>query len=151
MTRLRFSCASTCVAVMLFSVAACRRDTRTVATSFELHDAWVRSDPDSGSTTAAYIRFVNGTPDTVVVSKFSSDDAQVVELHETSIDANGEARMDRRDTLVIAPSHIVVMRPGGYHLMLIGITHSLQPGAMVRIAMHLSNGAIVSTSARVKD
>ncbi|MEO9114630.1 MAG: copper chaperone PCu(A)C [Gemmatimonadaceae bacterium] len=122
-----------------------------MATSFELHDAWVRSDPDSGSTTAAYIRFVNGTPDTVVVSKFSSDDAQVVELHETSIDANGEARMDRRDTLVIAPSHIVVMRPGGYHLMLIGITHSLQPGAMVRIAMHLSNGAIVSTSARVKD
>ena len=150
MTRSRLFGASACVAFTLWGVTACRHDSRSVATSFELHDAWVRSDPDSGSTTAAYIRFVNGTADTVVVSDFSSDDARVVELHQTSIDANGETHMDKRDTLVIAPSHIVVMRPGGYHLMLIGTTHSLKPGAMVRIAMHLSNGAIVSTSARAK-
>ncbi|MEO7041970.1 MAG: copper chaperone PCu(A)C [Gemmatimonadaceae bacterium] len=150
MTRSRFLGASACAAFMLCVMTACRHDARPVATSFELHDAWVRSDPDSGSTTAAYIRFVNGTSDTVVVSKFSSDDASVVELHQSSIDASGETHMAKRDTLVIAPSHIVVMRPGGYHLMLIGTTHSLQPGAMVRIAMHLSDGAIVSTSARVK-
>jgi len=150
MIRSRYSGATACIAVMSFGVMACHRESRLVATSFELHDAWVRSDPDSGSTTAAYIRFVNGTPDTVVVSKFSSDDARVVELHQTSIDANGEAHMEMRDTLVVAPSHVVVMRPGGYHLMMIGTTHSLKPGSMIRIAMHLSNGAIVSTSARVK-
>lgn len=138
------------LSVSAICVAGCHRDSRPVATTFELHDAWARANPDSGSTTAAYIRFVNGTPDTVVVSGFSSDDARLVELHESSIALGGEAHMTKRDTLVIAPSHIVVMKPGGYHLMLIGTTHSLVPGAMVRIVMHLSNGAIVSTSARVK-
>jgi copper(I)-binding protein len=131
-------------------IAGCRREPKISATSFELHDAWVRATPDSGATTAAYIRFVNGTADTVVVSHFTSDDARVVELHESSIDPTGEASMKMRDSLVVAPSHIVVMKPGGYHLMLIGTTHPLVPGSMVRIVMHLSNGAIVSTSARAK-
>jgi len=150
MTMSRSFGAVACVGIVLSAVTACHRDSRPVATSFELHDAWVRADPDSGSTTAGYIRFVNGTQDTVVVSNFSSDDARVVELHQTSIDAGGETHMTKLDTLVIAPSHIVVMRPGGYHFMLIGTTHAFAPGAMIRIAMHLSNGAIVSTSARVK-
>lgn len=134
---------------VLFSTG-CHRDNRPAATTFELHDAWVRSAPDSGSTTAAYIRLVNGTEDTVVVSHFTSDDARVVELHQSSIDSAGGSHMAMRGTLVIAPSHIVVMKPGGYHLMLIGTTRSLSPGRMVRIVMHLSSGAIVSTSARVR-
>ena len=128
----------------------CHREPKISATSFELHDAWARAIPDSGATTAAYLRLVNGTPDTVVVSRFTSDDAQTVELHETSIDKSGEATMEMRDSLVIAPSHIVVMRPGGYHLMLMGTKHPFVSGTLVRIAMHLSNGSIVSTSAKVK-
>ncbi len=149
MTR-TFTVAALGVVVLVLSGSGCHRETRPAATSFELHDAWVRAAPDSGSTTAAYIRFVNGTQDTIVVSNFTSDDARVVELHQSSIDAAGEAHMTMRDSLAIAPSHIVVMRPGSYHLMLIGTTRTLAPGAMVRLVMHLSNGAIVSTSARVK-
>jgi copper(I)-binding protein len=118
------------------------------ATTFELHDAWVRAAVDSGSTTAAYIRFVNGSKDPIVVSGFSSDAAHIVELHESS-DVAGESHMMKRDSLVVEPRHIVVMKPGGYHLMLIGTTHSITPGTFVRIVMHLSNGSIVSTSARV--
>ncbi len=150
MRRARALRATLSMMVIAIAAAGCRRESRPAATSFELHDAWVRSAPDSGATTAAYIRFVNGTPDTITVSKFASDDARVVELHQSSIDSTGQTHMAMRDSLIIAPSHIVVMRPGGYHLMLIGTTRSLAPGAMVRIVMHLSNGAIVSTSARVK-
>ncbi len=133
----------------LAGLAACHRDAPLSATTFELHDAWVRATPDSGSTTAGYIRFVNGTADTVWVSRFSSDDAATVELHQSS-DVAGEMHMAMLDSLAVAPNHSVTMRPGGYHLMLIGATHALVPGSMVRIVMHLSNGAVVSTSARVK-
>ena len=130
--------------------AGCHREPKISATSFEVHGAWVRADPDSGATTAGYLRLVNGTPDSLVVSRFASDAARTVELHETSIDSAGEATMTMRDSLVIAPSHSVAMRPGAYHLMMIGTEHPLVPGTMVRITMHLSNGSIVSTSARVK-
>lgn len=138
------------IAIGALCLTGCRRDRALTAITFELHDAWVRTAPDSGSTTAAYMRLVNGTADTVVVSRFSSDDARVVELHKSSIDFAGDAHMTMRDSLVIAPSHVVVMKPGDYHLMLIGTKRALEPGDMVRIVMHLSNGAIVSTSARVK-
>ena len=136
--------------VLASALAGCHRGTHQQATTFEMEDAWVRAAPDSGSTTAAYIRFVNGTADTVVVSHFSSEDARVVELHESSTDSVGESHMAMRDSLVIAPAHTLVMRPGGYHLMLIGTTHGLTPGKMIRVVMHLSNGAIVATSARVQ-
>lgn len=132
------------------ALSGCHRESSSHATTFELNDAWVRAAPDSGSTTAAYIRFVNGSPDTVVVSHFSSDDAREVELHQSSTDSAGESHMAMRDELVIAPAHSVAMQPGGYHLMLIGTTRSLPVGKLVRIVMYLSNGAIVSTSARVK-
>lgn len=138
------------ITIPLIAIAGCNRDSRPAATTFEMNDAWVRAAPDSGSTTAAYIRFVNGTRDTVVVSHFSTDDARRVELHESSIDAVGAAHMAMRESLVIAPAHAVVMRPGGYHLMLIGTTRGLPAGKLIRIVMYLSNGAIVSTSARVK-
>ena len=142
--------ALTALGVGTIMVAGCGRSERTVATSFEVHDAWVRAAPDSGSTTAAYIRFVNGSPDTVAVSHFSSDDAREVELQESSVDSSGTAHMTMHDNLVIAPGHTVVMRPGGYHLMMIGTTRPLPAGKLVRIVMYLSNGSIISTSARVK-
>ncbi len=34
--------------------------------------------------------------------------------------------------------------------MLVGTTEPLKPGMMVRISMHVSNGAIVSSTARVR-
>jgi copper(I)-binding protein len=138
-----------CVIPVILAVA-CNREPAISATSFEVHDAWVRADPDSGTTTAAYLRLVNGTRDTLVVSRFASDVARSTQLHETSIDAAGQARMAMRDSLVIAPSHAVGMHPGAYHLMLVGTTQPILAGTMVRITMHLSDGSIVSTSARVR-
>lgn len=137
------------LAAAIPTLAACHREPPISATTFELHDAWVRATPDSGSTTAGYLRFVNGTADTVWVSHFTSDAATTVELHRSS-DVSGEMHMSMQDSLAVAPNHSVVMRPGGYHLMLIGATHPLVPGTMIRLVMHLSTGAVVSTSARVK-
>lgn len=137
------------LALAAVTFAACHREPSISATTFELHDAWARATPDPGSTTAAYIRFVNGTSDTVWVSHFSSDDAKVVELHRSS-DVSGEMRMSMFDSLAVAPNHSLTMRPGGFHLMLIGVTHPFVPGTMIRIVMHLSTGAVVSTSARIE-
>lgn len=130
-------------------VAACHREPSLQTTTFDVQDAWARATPDSGSTTAAYIRLVNGSAEPVTVSRFSSDAAQIVELHESSV-ATGEAEMHMRDSLAIAPDHEVAMKPGGFHLMLIGTTRPLVAGKMIRIVMHLSNGTIMATSARVK-
>jgi copper(I)-binding protein len=133
------------------SLAGCRHEPPPEhVTTFEMQDAWVRATPDSGATTAAYMKFVNGTSSTVVVSGFSSSDANTVELHRSSTDAEGEAHMSMQDSLAIAPGQSVTLKPGGYHLMLIGTTHPLLPGKLARLVMRLSDGSVVSTSARIK-
>jgi len=96
------------------------------------------------------MKLVNGTRDTVVVSHFSSSDAATVELHRSYTDAEGEEHMSMLDSLVIAPGQTIVLQPGSYHLMMIGVTHPLIAGKMARVAMHLSDGSVVSTSVRVK-
>ena len=57
MTMRRFTVAA--LAMML--VTACRSERVREPTTFEIHDAWARSVPDSGATTAEYMTFVNGT------------------------------------------------------------------------------------------
>ena len=148
MTR-RVAMTSICMAAL--SVSACHREPPPEhVTTFDMQDAWVRATPDSGATTAAYMKLVNGTSSTVVVSGFSSSDAATVELHRSSTDAEGEAHMSMQDSLAIPPGKSVTLEPGGYHLMLIGTTHPLVPGKLARIVMHLSDGSVVSTSARIK-
>ena len=136
--------------VLLLPVAACQRASTRRPATFEIQDAWVRAIPDSGGTTAGYIRLVNGTSHRIVVSRFVSDAATAVELHETTIARNGESRMAMLDSVAIPAGDTLSMQPGGYHLMVIGTVRPLIAGTNIRIAMHLSDGSIVSTSARVK-
>lgn len=136
--------------VALVPVACRRAPQQPRATTFEMSDAWVRATPDSGATTAAYLEFDNGTASPVTVSHFTSGDAQVVELHRSFTDAEGESHMSMLDSLVIPPGQTVLLKPGGYHLMLIGTTHALVAGKLARLVMSVSDGSVVSTSARVK-
>lgn len=140
---------------MLCTVAlapvACRRAAQQPhVTTFEMRDAWVRATADSGATTAAYLEFENGTASPVTVSHFTSSDARVVELHRSFTDAEGESHMSMQDSLVISPGQTVLLKPGGYHLMLIGTTHPLVAGKLARLVMRVSDESVVSTSARVK-
>lgn len=136
--------------LILLSLGACQRKSTGQATTFEIHDAWVRAIPDSGATTAGYMRLVNGTKHRIVVSRFASDGAHAVELHETTISRSGETRMAMVDSVAIPPGRTLSMQPGGYHLMVIGTKHPFVAGTNIRIAMHLSDGSIVSTSTRVE-
>lgn len=136
--------------LMLLPFTACQDKTAGRATTFEIHDAWVRAIPDSGGTTVAYMRLVNGTGHRIVVSRFASDAARAIELHETTISRNGESRMAMVDSVAIPAGDSLSMQPGGYHLMVVRTGRPFIAGTNVRIAMHLSDGSIVSTSARVK-
>jgi copper(I)-binding protein len=132
------------------ALAACRKHDVALSGTLEVHDAWVRADPDTGSTTAAYLRFVNGTNDALTIAGFTSDAARSVELHRSSTDNAGAVHMAMDSAVHLAPHGTLVMQPGAYHLMLIGVTRPLQPGDHARIVMHVSNGSIVSTMARVR-
>lgn len=57
--------------------------------------------------------------------------AQSAMLHQSTVDANGVASMAHVDALEIPAEDTVVLEPGGYHIMLMGLTQPLVEGQMV--------------------
>lgn len=88
---------------------------------------WVRPAA-AGAETAAYltIKGVAGQADALVSA--SSPDAATVELHEATMDASGMMAMHPIERLDIAAGETVELAPGGYHLMVMGLTRELAIG-----------------------
>jgi len=98
-------------------------------------DAWARpmsvrtegEAPIPGSHTSVYLEILNRgkTPDLLLGGETGA--AAEVEVHESYLDGD-IARMRRVDSLELPPGERVVMRPGGVHIMLLDLRHTLREG-----------------------
>lgn len=79
-----------------------------------------------------------------------SDVCERVELHQSMME--GDRMMMRKidEGLKIPPMEKVEMRPGGYHLMLMGLKRSLKPGEEFRITLRFEKSGAQTVTAKVK-
>jgi len=124
-------------------------DNRTPRPDVRVEGAWARAVADSDGTTAAYmlLRNVGDAPGRLVGLR--SEAAREVQLHRTTIDESGLARMAEIDALDIPAGGSVELAPGGYHLMLLG-AGPLADGDTVRITLDLEGSAPVEVAAEVR-
>lgn len=70
----------------------------------------------------------------------SSDAANVIELHEVAIDDNDVMQMRPLDGGIPIPAGgFAELRPGGYHIMMIGLTKDLLPDEEVTLTLEFEN------------
>lgn len=100
----------------------------------QIREGYVREMPPGQSTSAAFMDVVNDSNRPIAVVAATSDAAQTAELHTHSHD-NGMMRMEPVKRLVIPAHDHVQFAPGGYHLMLINLKHSLHAGEKVGITL----------------
>lgn len=149
-SRFRAGVLMVCATVLSSLALACHKPAGNPSLTFQVQDAWIRAAADTGATTAAYMRLVNGSDIPLSVSKFSVDDARATELHETVRDANNMLSMEPRDSIIVPAHGEYELKPGGSHVMIIGTARALAAGDKVHLTMHLSTGAIVGTYATVR-
>jgi hypothetical protein len=65
----------------------------------------------------------------------SSKIARRASLHETQIDANGVASMSLVEALEIPAGDTVLLEPGGYHIMFMGLTGRFSEGDMLPVTL----------------
>lgn len=100
---------------------------------------WVRYV--SGDTAALYGTLFNPGPAPVRIVGFRSFVAVQVELHQTRLDPDtGVARMGPVGVYPLAPGARLELRPGGYHIMLMGLKRPLKLGEVVRVDVLLKGG-----------
>jgi copper(I)-binding protein len=114
-----------------------------------LQDAWVKAAPDG--MTAIFGTLDNPTDADVTVESASSGAAGMVELHEVAM-VDGEAKMQPKAGGFVVPAHGTHdLKPGGDHIMLMGLKQAVRPGDTVTAVLSLSGGASVEVQAIAKD
>lgn len=118
------------------------------AGSAEITVADARVPVPAGDTGAAYMTLTNdGDADDQLVGG-TSDIAETVEIHQTS-DEGGTMSMQQVEGVAIPAGGEAVLEPGGYHLMLLGVTGDLSEGDTVDITLTFENAGEQTVSAEV--
>jgi copper(I)-binding protein len=105
--------------------------------------AWSRPAV-AGTNGVGYLVVTNhGKADALV--KVESPLAARVEMHSSSM-AGGVMSMQKADRVPVPAGGQAAFAPGGYHLMLIGLTKTLKPGDKVPATLTFASGARLQTA-----
>lgn len=119
------------------------------ATDLQIKDAWLLAAPPGAKVVAAYLEISNkgDTPRTLVGA--SSPAFASVSIHRSVL--HGEmTHMEHLPTLTIAPHSVVLLKPGGLHLMLSQGKKPLRAGDQLALTLNFDNGDKLTVSALVR-
>lgn len=102
-------------------------------------------------TGAVFMRLVNkgGEPDRLVSGV--TDVAQAVEIHETVIEADVMKMQMLADGLEVPAGGEVLLKPGSYHVMLIGIQRDLKVGDTFRLDLQFEKTGSITVNPEVRE
>jgi cytochrome c oxidase assembly factor CtaG/copper(I)-binding protein len=104
----------------------------------------VIGEPAVPDRAALYLHLRNPGDATVRIVGVRVEDVAAVEFHETRME-DGLMAMQPLDGLSLAPGEAAVLRPGGLHIMLAGVTRPLTAGDTVSVTLVLEDGGEGST------
>jgi copper(I)-binding protein len=109
---------------------------------------WARASAGQAANGAAYLTFANqGAADRLVAA--ASPVARRVELH-THINDNGVMRMREVEGGIAVPQGTTTLRPGGLHVMLMGLHQPLREGESFPLTLRFASGAEVTVQVPVR-
>lgn len=119
------------------------------ASSIEVKDSYVRATPPGLPNSAAFMTLVNTTDKDLAVVKASSAVSKVVELHTHTM-KDGVMKMFQIPKIDVPANGETVLKPGGLHIMLIGLYNPLKVGEKVDLTLEFSNGETKTITAEIK-
>ncbi len=116
------------------------------STPIQVTDAWSRAAAQ-GRVGVLYLTVTDaGQPDRLVGA--DTPVAEKAELHE-SLSDNGVMKMRSVDAVPVAAGQKLVLKPGGYHFMLIGLRKTLSAGDTFPVTLRFSGAGAVTATAQV--
>lgn len=138
--------------LLAFAVAACgsaaSNTTQPAGGFVSVSGAWVRAAA-SGGVTAAYLTITNGGLDVETLVGVSTPAARSASLHQTTT-TDGVTGMQPVNGIAIRGGGTVVLEPGGYHVMLEGLTGDLAIGQVVQLTVTFEAAGSIDVPAEVR-
>jgi copper(I)-binding protein len=103
----------------------------------------------AATNSAVYLLLQNHGDSLVQLVGGTSTAATAVEIHESRM-VGGAMSMRPLEALPLPPDSLVVLRPGGVHLMLLGLVRSLEEGDVLDLTLEFLGAPDLSVSVPIR-
>jgi periplasmic copper chaperone A len=137
------------VMLAALALAACGGSGGTTG-GITVSDAWARPSPMMERAGAAYLVLQNNGAAEDRLLSVESDIAKAIELHETK-ESGGMLEMSPVPNIPVPANGKAELKPGGFHIMLIGLTRELKVGDKVQLTLNFEKAGKIPVTAEVKE
>lgn len=114
-----------------------------------LTNAWTRATPPKAKAGGGFIQITNNGSETDILVSASSSISKKVELHEMSVTDGIMKMRELANGIEIPAGETVSLKPGGLHIMFMGLVEGLQQGATVPVTLTFENAGQVKVELSV--
>ena len=113
------------------------------AGAIQIEQPWARATPKGATIGAGYMKITNtGTePDRLVGG--SASFAGRLEVHSMTMEQGVMKMRELKDGLEIKPGETVELKPGGYHMMFVGLKEPLKQGEDLTVTLKFAKAGTV--------
>ncbi|MGB6534639.1 MAG: copper chaperone PCu(A)C [Xanthobacteraceae bacterium] len=108
--------------------------------SLQITQPWARATPKGADSGAAYMTVTNTGSRVERLSCVSSPTAGKCQIHQMTMQDGVMKMRPVADGLAVKPGQTVTFKPGGYHVMLVGLKAPLEQGKTVEATLKVANG-----------
>ncbi len=120
------------------------------AAEIVVEEAWIRLPPPVADTAAGYMTIRNRGDQDVEITDARTNTAEQLEFHAMAMH-DGMMHMQKMEKVVVPAHSGISFDPGGNHLMLVGLQHTLKAGERLVITLETSDGQELTIHAEVRD
>ena len=133
------------LAALGLALATCAAFAQTAP---RVEDAWARPTVAGQAGGGGFLKITSATADRLVAA--SSPVAKTVELH--TMQMQGDVMQMRQVPAIDLPAgKTVELKPGGLHVMFIGLTQALNEGATFPLTLHFEKAGEVKVDVKVRN
>jgi uncharacterized protein YcnI/copper(I)-binding protein len=118
--------------------------------AIEIGEPWTRPVATAGGIGAGYAIITNNGTEVDELVGGSSDAAERVEMHETSIDDKGVASMKKLASVPLQSGQSIELKPGGMHIMFIGLKEPQKEGGVLKAKLKFKKAGEIDVEFAVK-
>ena len=112
----------------------------TQAADLKIEDAMARAVPPTAKMSAAFMTLTNNADTDLAVVSAESSVAKAVELHNNTM-TDGKMKMRQVNQIDLPANQTTELKPGGLHVMLIGLNKALVEGETIDLKLNFSDGS----------
>jgi copper(I)-binding protein len=138
------------IAILVASVTFSAQAEDVTAGNLKISAPWARATPKGASVGGGYMKITNtgNAPDRLVGGV--SDVSSRFEIHEMSMDGGVMKMRAMPKGIEIKPGQTVEFKPGGYHVMFVGLKQALDKGGHVKATLQFETAGKVEVDFTVE-